>query len=59
MASHGSMRVLFSLALLEIYNPYTVDLIDIHDACEQNYRSYSSYNKRVRLERKSIKQRFS
>ena len=40
-SSHRSTRVLFSPALLEIYNRYTVVLIDIHDACEHNYRSYS------------------
>ena len=43
------MTVLFSLALLEIYNRYTVVLIDIHDACEQNYRKIKRLSLIVRL----------
>ena len=43
------MTVLFSLALLEIYNRYTVVLIDIHDACEQNYRKIKRLSLIVRV----------
>ena len=33
--------VLFSLALLGIYNPYIVAFINIYDACKHNYGGYS------------------
>ena len=48
-SSHRSMTVLFSLALLEIYNRYTVVLIDIHDACEQNHRKIKRESLIVRV----------